>query len=65
MTNDVVDESSQGQPEDMDQGSRKRSAPKEAEEELAKKRLRDNANAQLPEATGGNAFSLEALSNMS
>ncbi|KAL4530815.1 hypothetical protein Ndes2526B_g09205 [Nannochloris sp. 'desiccata'] len=54
MTNDVVAEPSQEQSKDMDQGNRKRSAPKDVEEELTKKRLRENTNAQTAsEAAGG------------
>jgi hypothetical protein len=61
MTNDVVAEPSQEQSKDADQGNRKRSAPKDVEEELeTKKRLRENTNAQTAsEAAGGKAFVVE------
>lgn len=55
MTNDLV--ASQQQSKDMDQGNRKRVAPKEElEEELTKKRLRDNASEQTAEAAEGKTF---------
>jgi hypothetical protein len=61
MTDDsVVTQPSQ----DMDQGNRKRPAPTEDAEELQKKRLRDNANAQLPEAAEGKAFSVTSSSRV-
>lgn len=60
MTNDVVAEPSQEQSKDVDQGNRKRSAPKDVEKELTKKRLRENTNAQTaPEAAGGKAFAVK------
>jgi hypothetical protein len=64
MTNDVVAGSSQGQSKDIDQSKRKRSAPKDVEEELTKKRIRDNANAQLPEAAGGESSALTTSLNV-
>lgn len=57
MTNDVV--ASQEHGKDMDQGNRKRPAPKDVEEELTKnssKRLRDIPNEDAAEAAGGKAF---------
>ena len=57
MTNDVVAGPSQEQSKDMDQGNRKRSAPKDVEEELTKKRIRDgNASAETAEAAEGKPF---------
>lgn len=64
MTNDVVAEPSQEQSKDMDQGNRKRSAPKDVEEELTKKRLRENTNAQTAsEAAGGKEFAAKSSFN--